>query len=119
MSSGKRVFLALLAVLVTLGVLWWTNRPDVPKEATMADVRTEAQAGGYQLINTAQLAQIYRDPPPGLLLVDTRQDWEFRVGHIKGAVNFSMEPTWWARWRSRDDLARFLGPDKERLLVFY
>ena len=54
-----------------------------------------------------------------MLLVDTRQDWEYRTGHIQGAVNFSMEPTAWARWRSQGPLAKFLGPDRDRTMVFY
>ena len=54
-----------------------------------------------------------------LILVDTRQEWEYRTGHIKGAVNFPMEPTWWYRWRKQGELKRFLGPDKDRFLVFY
>jgi rhodanese-related sulfurtransferase len=51
--------------------------------------------------------------------VDTRQEWEYRTGHIKGAVNFSMEPTRWSRWRSAAALKAFLGPDRERTIVFY
>ena len=54
-----------------------------------------------------------------MLLVDTRQDWEYRTGHIPGSVNFSMEPTAWARWRSQGPMARFLGPDLDRPIVFY
>jgi 3-mercaptopyruvate sulfurtransferase SseA len=119
MSSGKRIVLALLAVLITVSALWWTNRTVTPRKSTMADVRAEASAGGYRLINTAQLAEKYRNPPGGMLLVDTRQDWEYRAGHIKGAINFAMEPTWWSRWHKKDDMALVLGPDKNRLLVFY
>jgi rhodanese-related sulfurtransferase len=52
-------------------------------------------------------------------LVDTRQEWEYRTGHIKGALNFPMEPTWWARWRKAGDLRALLGPEKERGIVFY
>ena len=36
------------------------------------------------------------------MLIDTRQDWEYRTGHIQGAINFPMEPTWWSRWRKAD-----------------
>jgi hypothetical protein len=46
-------------------------------------------------------------------LIDTRQEWEFRTGHIKGSVNFSMEPTAWARWSKAGELEEFLGPDRE------
>jgi rhodanese-related sulfurtransferase len=52
-------------------------------------------------------------------MVDTRQEWEYRTGHIKGALNFPMEPTGWARWRKKGALSKFLGPDKNQLIVFY
>jgi rhodanese-related sulfurtransferase len=51
--------------------------------------------------------------------VDTRQEWEYRTGHIQGAPNFPMEPTWFARWQRKGELGKLLGPDKERSVVFY
>jgi rhodanese-related sulfurtransferase len=85
----------------------------------MAEVRAEAVQGGYRLINTEELGNIYRQPPANFLLVDTRQDWEYRSGHIQGAVNFPMEGTAWARWRAQGPMKALLGPDKDRLVVFY
>jgi 3-mercaptopyruvate sulfurtransferase SseA len=111
--------LALVAAALTLGVLWYLHRPIMVKEATWDDVKVEAQNGGYRLITTAELAQRYRQDGGKLLLVDTRQDWEYRTGHIQGAVNFPMEPTAWGRWRSQWALAKFLGADKDRPIFFY
>ncbi len=119
MDNRRTTLLALVAVVLTLAALWYVNRPVVAQEATMAQVQAEAERGGYRLINTAELAKLYQQPPANFLLVDTRQDWEYRSGHIKGAVNFPMEPTWWSRWRSQGRLATLLGPDKDRLVVFY
>jgi rhodanese-related sulfurtransferase len=53
------------------------------------------------------------------MLVDTRQEWEYRTGHIEGAINFPMEPTGWSRWRKADALLNVLGPNKNQLIVFY
>ncbi|MBI4796835.1 MAG: rhodanese-like domain-containing protein [Deltaproteobacteria bacterium] len=119
MDRKKTLLLALVAAVLTLGTLWYAHRPVAIQESTMEDVRAEAARGGYRLINTEELAKLYRHPPANLLLVDTRQDWEYRSGHIKGAVNFPMEPTWWSRWRAQGRLAALLGPDKDRLVVFY
>jgi hypothetical protein len=120
MNPRRNLLLGLLAVLATLGVLWHSHRPlPLPQEASWEDVQAEARRGGYSLISTGELADLYRQAPPNLLLVDTRQDWEYRTGHIQGAVNFPIEPTWWGRWRAQGALARLLGPDKERPLVFY
>lgn len=118
MSNKSLTVVAVLAVLLVVGSLWLTSRAVTPKTATMEDVAAEAETGGYRLIATGELAAAYgRAPQP--LLVDTRQDWEYRAGHIEGAVLFPMEPTWWSRWRKADDLARLLGPDKGRPVVFY
>jgi hypothetical protein len=111
--------LALAAAALTLSVLWYLNRPIIIKEAAWEDVKAEAQSGGYRLITTEELAQRYRQDTGKLLLVDTRQDWEYRTGHIQGAVNFPIEPSAWGRWRSQRPLGRFLGPNKDRLIVFY
>jgi rhodanese-related sulfurtransferase len=83
------------------------------------DVRAEAKKGSYRIITTQDLASAYIKRPNEFFLVDTRQEWEYRTGHIKGAINFPMEPTWWSRWRKADALKGVLGPDKERKVVFY
>ncbi len=111
--------MALFAVAVTLVALLLTNGAVTPKQATWDDVLAEAETAGYRLISTEALWTRYSQKRDSLLLVDTRQEWEYRTGHIEGAVNFSMEPTWLARWQKKGDLARFLGEDKERTIVFY
>jgi predicted sulfurtransferase len=106
-------------VAVVIGGLWFTNRAVTPKQATWEDVLQEAILGGYRIIKTEEIWERYLKDPQELLLVDTRQEWEFRTGHLKGAVNFSMEPTAWSRWRKQKELETFLGSDKNRPIVFY
>jgi hypothetical protein len=119
LKNQRTTFLALVAVILTLGSLWYVNRPVAVQEATVAQVQAEAARGGYRLIDTASLAKIYQQPPANFLLVDTRQDWEYRSGHMKAALNFPIDPTWWGRFRAQGRLAALLGPDKDRLAVFY
>jgi hypothetical protein len=119
MKRFHSLLLACLAVAATAGLLWYQNRTIIPKESTWEDVLAEARQGGYRLIGTGELWERYRPDAKSILLVDTRQDWEYRTGHIQGALNFPMEPTWMARWSQKDELERFLGPDKDRFLVFY
>jgi hypothetical protein len=119
MQRTGTAILALLAVVLTLGALWYVDRPVISREPTWDEVQAQARSGGYHLINTAELAALLRQDSQKVLLVDTRQPWEYRTGHIQGALNFSMEPTWWARWRSQGPLARFLGSDLDRPIVFY
>jgi hypothetical protein len=119
MQNNKATLVALAAVLITVGALWFTNRALTPKKATWDDVLAEADRGGYRTITTEELAKDYQRDSGSLLIVDTRQEWEYRTGHIQGAVNFPMEPTWWSRWRKASSLEAFLGPDKGRMIVFY
>lgn len=119
MKKRISVFLALTAVLMTVAIVWQTHRPVAPRQATWGDVLAEAGSGGYHLISTDDLADRYRRDASGLLLIDTRQPWEYRSGHIAGALNFPMEPTWWARWRKAGEMNAFLGSDKDRMLIFY
>jgi hypothetical protein len=119
MKKWPSILLALAAVSLTVAFVWYMQRPAVPRQATWDDVLAEAKAGGYRIISTEELAERYRTNPAAVMMIDTRQEWEYRTGHIEGAINFPMEPTSWARWRKAGDLEKILGPDRDRLLVFY
>ena len=119
MSDVRKTLLAFMAIAITAGAFWFTNRSVTPKEATWEDVQAEAKLGGYHIINTEELWNRYNKSLDKLFLVDTRQEWEYRTGHIKGALNFPMEPTWLSRWRKKGDLEAFLGSNKARFIVFY
>ena len=119
MNGSKSALLAALAVLLAIGAVWYPTRAPAPPQASWEDVRAEALRGNYRLIDTQQLWRLVQSDPENVLLVDTRQEWEYRTGHIQGAVSFSMEPTVWARWRQKGALKAFLGPDKDRRIVFY
>jgi rhodanese-related sulfurtransferase len=102
---------------LAVGYLSLTLSNPAPKEVTWEDVLTHAGKGGYQVITTEELSKLRHEKD--ILLVDTRQEWEYRRGHIKGALNFPIEPIWWSRWRKAGALKAALGPDKERFIVFY
>ena len=42
MQNRRTTLLALAAVILTLGGLWYIHRPVIPQEASMAEVRAEA-----------------------------------------------------------------------------
>ena len=119
MKGKVSISIAAVLVLITAGFVWYGKQPVAPKESTWDDVLTEATNGGYQLVTTEELRDHYQNDPESILFVDTRQEWEYRTGHIETAVNFPMEPTWWSRWRRSGDLEDFLGSNKEVMLVFY
>ena len=119
MQLNRTLIMTLTAVVVALSALWFTTGAVTPKEATWDDVLAEAKNGGYRIITTQELGAAYSKNANEFFLVDTRQEWEYRTGHMKGALNFPMEPTWWSRWRKAGDLETFLGADKDRTIVFY
>jgi hypothetical protein len=119
MQNKKTTLMAFVAVLLTVGAIWFTNRPVTPTQATWDDVLAEGKKGGYGIITTEALFERYQKDASNLLLVDTRQEWEYRTGHLRGAVNFPIEPTGWSRWRRASALETFLGPDKDRTVIFY
>ena len=119
MENVKTGLLAFLGIIVTMGAVWFDSQNVPPKIATPDDVLTEARQGGYRLISTDELWERYKTDPENLFLADTRQEWEYRTGHIRGAVNFPIEPGWWSEWRKKSVLEIFLGPDREQYIVFY
>lgn len=119
MTLLRSYILPFIAIIATVLLVWYGQQPVTPQQATWEDVLEEAKAGGYQIITTKEVEDLSSKDPSSLLLVDTRQEWEYRTGHIEGAVNFSMEPTWWSRFSNAGKLQKFLGPDKNRTLVFY
>jgi hypothetical protein len=44
------------------------------------------------------------------LSINTRQEREYRTGHITGPINFPLEPAWWSRWRKAGALKNPLSP---------
>ncbi len=119
MKIFRSILLPCLAVSITVLVLWYSNLPVPIVVSNMAQVEQEAENGGYRLIDVDALSKLYPSNQEKILLVDTRQEWEHRAGHIAESVNFPIEPTWWARWQKKGELKAFLGPDKEKTIVFY
>lgn len=119
MRFFRSTLLPGLAVIITVLVLWYFHLPVPIVASNMAQVEQEAENGGYRLIDVDALLKLYQSNREKILLVDTRQEWEHRAGHIAESVNFPLEPTRWARWQKKGDLKAFLGPDKEKTIVFY
>lgn len=92
---------AALCIALLTPVLFRTQEALASAGApTMDDVRAEAARGGYRLIDLGELRSRLEREPGRILLVDTRQDWEFRTGHIPDSINFSFEPTRWSRLKN-------------------
>ena len=117
--NWKKLWLPLLAIAITVGVLWFTNRAVTPREPKRDDVVAEASGGGYRLIKTDELKQRYEKEPPERFVGGHPSRVGICYGSYHGSVNFPMEPTAWSRWQKKGKLAEALGPDKNRFIVFY
>ena len=118
-NNLRTILLPTLAVILTTVVVWYQHLSGQPRMASWNETLREAQKGGYQIIGTEQLWDLFRNQPDQILVVDVRQKWEYRTGYIKNAINFPMEPSWWARLTKRSDLRALLGPDINRKIIFY
>ena len=118
---GRRTIAsAVLSVALLIPALFPAQEAHCAASApSLEDVRAEAVRGGYRLIDLGELRGRLEREPGRILLVDTRQDWEYRTGHIPNSVNFSFEPTGWSRLKNRWALAKALGADTSRPIVFY
>ena len=116
---SRQKFILLIFLYLLVGQSALQAAAVQPPEQSYDAVIAEAKKGGYRLIEIEELWQVYQQTGDDLILVDTRQDWEYHAGYIKGAVNFSMEPTWLARLTQQAALEQFLGPDRTKTIVFY
>jgi len=116
MRNLARILFTL--IFFAVGILSGHQATAQSQVPTYADVQAEANKGGYKLIDIDELWKLYQQDGDNLLLIDTRQEWEYHAGYIKAALNFPMEPTWLARLTQRGAMEQFLGQDKTKTLVF-
>jgi len=124
--SGKCRALIVVSVLVfVLGLAassmaaWGTKELDEEKVAiTFAK---EVERGGYKIVSTAELKKWIDEKKP-MLIVDTMPyEDSYKKQHIPGAVNFEFPIPEVTKLDDKTKAAfeKLLGPDKDRLVVFY
>jgi rhodanese-related sulfurtransferase len=97
-------------------------------EESAVKLATEARQSDYDMIVTAELKQLLDSGVPFLLIDAMPAADSFNKSHIPGAQNFlfpkEVLPT--DSWdeqamggKTQEDFAKFLGEDKERLIVVY
>jgi len=85
-----------------------------------ADAESLAVRDGYRLISSRALRALYQHSAD-FLVVDVRPDYEYKAGHLPGAVQIEFDPGDKYRLEDRKK-ARFekvLGPEKNRLIIIY
>ena len=117
----KAKALLLLLVFSFLTPFHQVRAATDPQAKAWAQVQYEARRGNYKLIMPEDIKGRFLENPTSLLLIDTRQEWEYHREHIKGALNLPVTPTWWIQYSpwARAEMKQLLGPDKTRLAIFY
>lgn len=99
---------------------------ELEKDAEAVKLVRDTKAGGYEVINAEELKKLI-DSKKDILIVDTMPyEDSYKKEHVPGAKQFlfpiPIMQTWDAKetgGKSLDDFAAFLGPDKDKTIVFY
>ena len=105
--------------LVGCGQSWSGKELEVEK--TSVTLSQEASRGGYKLVSTPELKD-WIDQKKPMMIIDTMPlEDSYKKQHVPGAVQYDFPIP---EMKVMDDAARakfekFLGPDKDKTLVFY
>jgi len=125
MNVKKSLLSALVAALLVFGTVggamaaWGTNELDTEKIAVT--LVKEVQRGEYKIVSTQELKK-WIDEKKQILIVDTMPfEASYKKQHIPGAVQMEFPIPEMTKLddKTRDALVKILGPDKNRLIVFY
>lgn len=99
---------------------------EVDKDAVSVKLAREVVAGKYGVVDASELKKMLDEKKP-MLVVDTMPfAASYAKEHVAGAVSFEFPIEPMEQWdsaktggKSEKDFEALLGPDKNRLLVFY
>jgi thiosulfate/3-mercaptopyruvate sulfurtransferase len=115
---GGLILIQALA-LVGCGKSW--SGKEIDTETSAVKLSREVARGGYQLVTTAELKG-WLDQKKPMMIIDTMPlEGSYKKQHIPGAVQYEFPIP---EVKEMDDAAKakfekFLGPDKDKTLVFY
>ena len=125
MKLKRSLLSVLVAVLLVLSLAggamaaWGTKELDTEKSAVT--FAAEVQRGGYKVVSTQELKN-WIDQKKAMLIVDTMPfEDSYKKQHVPGAVQmlFPIPEMTTIDDKTKADLEKLLGPDKDRLIVFY
>lgn len=124
MKLQKRLPSVLVAALLVCGLAgnamaWGTKELDTEKSAVT--FAAEVQRGGYKVVATPEL-KTWIDQKKAMLIVDTMPfEASYKKQHVPGAVQMEFPIPEMATIddKTKADLIKLLGADKDRLVVFY
>jgi thiosulfate/3-mercaptopyruvate sulfurtransferase len=121
-SSWLSILVAVLLVFgMTGGALAAWGAKELETEKVAVTFAGEVQRGGYKVVATQEL-KAWIDQKKPMLIVDTMPyEASYKKQHIPGAVQieFPIPEMKTLDDKTKADLEKMLGPDKDRLIVFY
>ena len=121
----RRLLTILISLIFVIGfagtgfAAWGTKELETEKSAVT--FAKEVGRGGYKIVSTEELKG-WLDQKKNMLIVDTMPYEEsYKKRHIPGAVNSELPIPEMTKLddKTKAALEKLLGPDKNRLIVFY
>ena len=125
MKAGKSLIGLFLVTVFITGLAtsalaaWGTKELDTEQSAVT--FAREVQKGGYNIITTKELKG-WIDDKKAMLIVDTMPfEASYKKQHVPGAaqMEFPVPEMTTLDEKTQANLVKLLGPDKDRLIVFY
>ena len=127
----KIVFAAVLVLFAASSALAFgfgnaKFKDEVDKETGAVKLAREVVRGEYDLITTAELAELIK-AGEDVLIIDTMPfEASYKKGHVPTAKQFLFPIPDMVTWdsketdgRSQEDYAKLLGPDKDKKIIVY
>jgi thiosulfate/3-mercaptopyruvate sulfurtransferase len=121
-KSSLVILISLIFVvgLASTGLAAWGSK-ELDTEKSAATFAKEVARGGYKIVTTEELKG-WLDQKKSMLIVDTMPyEDSYKKQHIPGSVNLELPIPEMTKLDDKTKAAfeKLLGPDKNRLIVFY
>ncbi len=121
MRKSLAILIAATLILAAGNALAAWGTRELENETIAVNFAAEVARGGYRVVDTKELKN-WLDQKKPMLIVDTMPyEDSYKKQHIPGAVQieFPIPEMTSLDDRKKDALLKLIGPDKNRLIVFY
>lgn len=120
----KRFVLLVAVFCFILSVssnVWAWGAKELENEKIAVNFAREVERGGYKIVNTQELKKWLDEKKPMLLIDTMPYEASYKKEHIPSAVQmeFPIPEMTSIDDKKKAELEKLLGPDKNRLIVFY
>ena len=124
MSKRGILVMTVVAVALIFGVsstVFAFGTKDLDNEKIAVNFQREVERGGYKVVSTVDLKS-WIDQKTEMLIIDTMPfEDSYKKAHIPAALNlvFPIPEMSSIDDKTKSDLLKMLGPNKDRLIIFY